>query len=273
MGEWPLDSEDFSAYYEFAPAALALRESIRLQAVRKQPLLEPILDVGCGDGLFARLAFPNTQIWGIDISPMEVRRAQATSSYSTLVCGNISQVNLPSNFFNGAIANCSLEHVPEVDIALANIHSALAPGARFLNIVPKPDWARKLATPTVLEKLGLVGLSNAYSKGLDRVFKHLHLYDSTVWTGKLEAAGFRVLMVEELVGKRSAWLFDLLLAPSLFGLLSKTFTGRWVNLPGLRPFTADTVRHVLNASATVLPPGAPCGEYLFICQKEAEGEQ
>jgi SAM-dependent methyltransferase len=119
--EWPLDPSDFAAYYRFSPAALAVRECLRLRAVRKFELRSPILDIGCGDGLFAALAYPGKQVWGIDVNLTEIRRAQATSAYNALICGSITNVALPNSFFRGAIANCSLEHVPDLDQALANI--------------------------------------------------------------------------------------------------------------------------------------------------------
>src|SRR5262245_10326793 len=61
--EWPLDPSDFAAYYRFSPSALAVRECLRLRAVRKFDLAPPILDIGCGDGLFATLAYPGKQVW------------------------------------------------------------------------------------------------------------------------------------------------------------------------------------------------------------------
>ena len=72
--EWPVDPRDFETYYAFAPAALALRECARLAAVRELDLPEPILDVGCGDGVFARLAYPTRQIWYVGAMPCFVRR-------------------------------------------------------------------------------------------------------------------------------------------------------------------------------------------------------
>src|SRR5580658_2944858 len=158
MTEWPVDAKDFAAYYRFAPAALALRECARLRAVREIELDEPILDVGCGDGLFARLAYPGRQTWGIDINPSEVQRAQATRAYSTLICGNICAVDLPRAFFSSAIANCSLEHVPDIRGALRNIRSTLRPDATFVMIVPTPNWTAQLATVELLERVGLHGL-------------------------------------------------------------------------------------------------------------------
>ncbi len=103
--EWPLDPDDFAAYYRYCPSALALRECLRLRAVRKYQLQPPILDIGCGDGLFATLAYPGKQAWGIDVNLSEIRRAQSTAAYSALICGSITDVALPRGFFRGAITN------------------------------------------------------------------------------------------------------------------------------------------------------------------------
>ena len=271
--EWPLDADDFAAYYRFAPSALALRECLRLRAVRKHALDEPILDIGCGDGLFARLAHPDKQIWGIDVNPVEIRRAQATAVYSTLVCGNISTVDLPIGFFKGAIANCSMEHVPGLDDALKNIRRALAPGGQLILIVPTPAWTQLLAVPMMLREAGFGSLASAYGEGLDKVFHHLHLYDDAEWSRRLVEAGFRVKSVEMLTSKRSSWMFDILLYPSLFGWVTKKLTGRWVLAPFLRTFTADLTRTIVNAIAKRVPDADDGSEYLIVAEvPEADAE-
>lgn len=265
--EWPLDPDDFAAYYRFAPAALTLRECLRLRAVRKYDLEQPMLDIGCGDGLFARLAYPGKQqIWGIDINPTEIRRAQATSAYSTLVCGSITDVHLPEGFFRSAVANCSLEHVPALDEALLNIRRALAPGARFISIVPTPTWTKLLAVPEALRAAGLPTLARAYGEGLDRVFKHIHLYDADEWTRRLANAGFDVISVETLTSRRSSWMFDVLLYPSLVGWVVKRLTGRWVLAPMLRSLTADVTRKVLDAIAARVDDEDDGSEFLILSE-------
>ena len=248
-GEWPVRDDDFAAYYAFAPAALALRETIRLAAVRELDLAEPILDVGCGDGLFARLAYPQRQVWGIDINPTEVRRAQGTASYATLICGNVCDVDLPAGFFGSAVANCSLEHVPDLRGALANIRRALAPGARFALIVPTPDWTERLAVPETLSRLGLTGLARAYGDALDRVFHHVHLHDAAWWRERLAEAGFATDEVRGIIRRPASWAFDLLLPSSALGWLVKRLTGRWVMAPSLRPLTEDLARRVIGLIA------------------------
>ena len=264
--EFPLDPDDFAAYFSFAPAALALRECVRLRAVRRLDLPAPILDVGCGDGLFARLAYPDKQAWGIDVNPSEVSRAQATSSYATLICGNISRVDLPASFFGSAIANCSLEHVPDLAGALANIRGTLRDGAPFALIVPTPDWTRRLAFVEALRAVGLTGLSRAYGGALDRVFSHVHLYGAEEWTSRLEHAGFEDVRVEPIVSRKTSWAFDVLLYPSLVGYVTKKLTGRWVLAPFLRALQVDTARALTNAIGRLAPAGDDPGEYLLVCR-------
>ena len=247
--EWPLRREDFLAYYKFAPAALAIRECVRLAAVRDLDLPEPILDVGCGDGLFARLAYPGRQTWGIDINPDEVRRAQATQSYRTIICGSICDADLPPSFFESAIANCSLEHVPDIGAALRNVRSSLVAGATFVLIVPTPDWTEHLLTRQVLERVGLGGLGRAYGEALDRVFYHVHLYDERKWSELLDDAGFDLVEHRPLVGPSTSWAFDAMLYPSAVGLAVKKLTGRWVMAPALRSLSVDLVHRLANAVA------------------------
>ena len=249
------------------PAALAIRECVRLTAARKLALSEPILDVGCGDGLFARLAYAGKQTWGIDINPSEVQRAQATAAYNTLVCGNICKVDLPKGFFGSAIANCSLEHVPDLDAALQNIGSALKPGASFALIVPTPTWQQDLATNELLRGVGMLGLAQAYARGLDNVFAHIHLYDEDEWIARLERNGYTDVTVEKIFNRAESWAFDLMLYPSLIAYFTKKLTGRWILAPALRYLTVDAARLLVQSLAKLAPAGGGFGEYLIVCKK------
>lgn len=229
-----LGLEFFDDYYAYAPAALALRECVRLAAMRGVELPEPILDVGCGDGIFARLCYPDRQVWGIDINPTEIRRAQSTSTYSTLICGSITSSDLPKSYFRSAIANCSLEHVPDIAAAFATISAALAPGAPFVLIVPTPDWTHELVVPRMLEAAGLGRAARSYRDRLDRIFHHVHLYDEHRWTELLADAGMSVDRVEPIVSSGVTSAFDLLLYPSVVGWVTKQLTGHWTLMPPMR---------------------------------------
>jgi len=264
-----LGLEFFDAYFAFAPAALALRECVRLAAIRDVDLPEPILDVGCGDGIFARLAYPERQVWGIDINATEIRRAQSTAAYSTLICGSITDTDLPREYFRSAIANCSLEHVPDIRGAFRTIHGALAPGAPFVLIVPTPHWTQQLVVPRTLEKLGLGALARAYRGGLDRIFHHVHLYDAERWKRLLADEGFTTDKVEPIVSPGVTAAFDLLLYPSLGGYAVKGVTGRWTLMPDLRRklglVPRDFIRRIAGAFSR--DASADPGEYVIVARR------
>jgi SAM-dependent methyltransferase len=264
--EWPLDPSDFAAYYRYSPSALAVRECLRLRAVRRYELEPPILDIGCGDGLFAALAYPGKQIWGIDVNLTEIRRAQSTAAYNALVCGSITDVALPKAFFRGAIANCSLEHVPNLDQALRNVQRALCPGAEFIAIVPTPNWTQLLAIPAFLRERGLLGLADAYGRGLDTLFNHIHLYNGGEWTRRLEGAGFAVRSIEMLASRRSSCVFDALLYPSLLGWVTKQVTGKWVLAPAFRNLSVDIIRTLVDRLAASFEDSDEGSEYLIVAE-------
>lgn len=247
-----LGLEFFGDYFAYAPAALALRECVRLAAMRGVELPEPILDVGCGDGIFARLCYPERQVWGIDINPNEIRRAQSTATYSTLICGSITTSDLPQGYFKSAIANCSLEHVPDIAGAFRTISRSLAPGAPFVLIVPTPDWTHELLVPRLLDSVGLGGLARSYRDGLDSIFHHVHLYDAKRWSELLGEAGFSVDRVEPIVSSGVAGAFDVLLYPSLSGWLVKRLTGHWTLMPPVRRALAFVPRTVVRLLAAAM---------------------
>ncbi|MCG8420825.1 MAG: class I SAM-dependent methyltransferase [Proteobacteria bacterium] len=268
MAGEPMEYDDFSAYCRFSPVALAVREAVRLAAVRHLDLAEPILDVGCGDGLFAGLAYPHRQVWGIDINPVEIKRAQATASYSTLICGNVSHVALPRGFFGSAVANCSLEHVPDLPEALANIGRSLRPGAAFALIVPTPEWSRHLALAELLGRVGLHRAATAYGNALDRVFRHIHLQDDRWWSDRLREAGFDAINIRTIVSRATSWIFEMFLPPSAMGWAVKKLTGRWIVAPVLRGPSTELSWKVIEQLYRVLPDGdsRSASEYLIVAR-------
>ena len=62
-----------------------------------------------------------------------------------------------------------------------------------------------------------------------------------------------------------------MLYPSLLAYFTKKLTGRWVLFPGLRLFTVDAVRAVLNAWGGRVPNGDAPGEFLLTCRARPGG--
>jgi SAM-dependent methyltransferase len=255
--------EDFRRYFPYTPAALCVKECARLTALRRHACPPPILDVGCGDGLFASVAFDGAEVWGIDIDAREGRWAVASRAYSQVVLADVTRAKLPESFFATCVANCSLEHVPRIDLAMRNIFNSLRPGGRVLMFVPNKDWAEQLLSYRLLSAIGATQLAESVKNGIDTVFRHEHLYDQAGWHKVVSDAGFVVEAVEPVLSSATTVAFEALLLPSLAGKLNKALTSRWTNFPGARRALARPV-YALAKSLLDRSDSAPTAEFLAI---------
>jgi SAM-dependent methyltransferase len=259
--------DDFREYFPYAPTALSIKECVRLSRTRGLDCPSPILDVGCGDGLFAKLAFQNAEVWGIDIDSREARRAQASRAYEQIVLADITRAKLPDGFFASCLANCSLEHIPDLGAALRNIHRALKPGAPFYTFLPNKDWARYMTSAQTLEKLGLTPLSETLQESINSVFKHRHLEDADGWRRHFEEAGFVVDAVEPIGSTASTRAFEAFLLPSTLGWLNKKLTGRWSLSSELRKWTVLPEYALVRTALALAKDETPTAEFLLACHK------
>lgn len=264
-GAREVQKRDFQRYFPYTPTALCIKECARLSALRRHQCPGPILDVGCGDGLFASIAFENAEVWGIDIDAKEGRWAAASRAYSQVILGDVTRAKLPDRFFQTCIANCSLEHVPRIDLALRNIHSALRPGARAYLFVPNRDWTRHMLSARVLNRIA-PPLGELLGDSLDRFFKHHHLYDERGWREVVAESGLRVAAVEPVLSTATTVAFEAFLLPSLAGWLNKHLTTRWTNFPVFRSAFAGPAYALANAVLSA-SDDAPTAEFLVIAER------
>jgi SAM-dependent methyltransferase len=258
--------EDFERYYPHTPAALCIKECARLSVMRRYACPGPVLDVGCGDGLFARMAFDNVDVWGIDIDAAEGRWAAASKAYTQVILGDVTRVTLPEAFFATCVANCSLEHVPRIDLALKNILSSLRPGGLAYLFVPSAGWASHLTSARLLSELGASALSARVESSIDHVFKHHHLYDERGWRRVVEQSGLQIVELEPVLSTATTVAFEAFLLPSLAGLLNKRLTTRWTNFPNARKLFARPVYQLIR-SIMDRSDASPTAEFLIVARR------
>jgi SAM-dependent methyltransferase len=257
---------EFFSYFQHVPTALAIKECVRLKRVKELPIVGPVLDVGCGDGLFTSLAHPEVDAWGIDINEREAARAQSSRAYRQVICQSITDTRaLPGQFFSTCIANCSLEHVPDIKAAFRTIRAAMRPGGIFYLIVPAPEWTKTLPLRRALTKVGLPDIGSAYGAALDAQFAHHHLYDARRWTELLEEAGFGHVEHEPIGSDGSQAAFEAALIPSIAGYVTKKATGHWVLASSLRKLYAWPIFRAVHWLTTSDPSGEGA-EILLACR-------
>jgi SAM-dependent methyltransferase len=211
------------AYLRHAPLSLAVREINRLVAFTAVAGTNgPVLDVGCGDGFWWTVREDGREIYGIDISAREIAQARER------IHAELTDVSLETPFdgtkFGEIIGNCSLEHVPDIDAALAHLRAAASDHARLLMFVPTPRWAYQGHLQTALLKRA-PRVAMALSGALNGFFQHWHLYDAKVWQRLLEQHGWRVKATFGLGSARSEFLFRAFMPPAFAEFVIKKLTG------------------------------------------------
>jgi SAM-dependent methyltransferase len=266
MADREITEDDFARYFPHTPAALCVKECARLSVLRRYECPGPILDVGCGDGLFARVAFEGAEVWGIDIDAKEGRWAAASKAYAQVILGDVTRAKLPESFFGTSVANCSLEHVPRIDLALANIRHSLKPGGMAYLFVPNKDWARHLVSYRLLESAGMHELAELLRASIDSFFRHSHLHDEAGWREIVAASEMEVVAVDPVLSTGTTVAFEALLLPSLLGYVNKHLTTRWTNFPRFRRIVSSPVyslvQGLLGASDST-----PSAEFLVVARK------
>jgi SAM-dependent methyltransferase len=119
---------------------------------------DEVLDIGCGAGLTTREAghaSASGRVVGVDVSEPMLRRARELTAAEALdnvsyVLGDAQRQAFEPGRFDVAISRFGLMFFSDPDAALANIASALRPGARLAALVWQPRernaWAAAIAT-------------------------------------------------------------------------------------------------------------------------------
>lgn len=230
------------ALLKYWPLSHCVRELVRMRALAEWGELElPLLDVGCGNGLFWEAIVKSigeggdlSGILGVDIDPNEVEVASARLSIrgaNLRVADITSTIDMPNlanmhGKFKTVFANCSLEHVPNLNHALTNIRRFLIEDGRFILIVPAPRWTDTLSVKRFLKKLS-PRFASSYGGAIDGFFQHCHLYPDYVWRYLLESCGFSDIQMIGVGNKTSNHLYEKWLPTAILGFISRCLLGRY----------------------------------------------
>ncbi len=195
------------------------------------PLEQPVLDLGCGDGHFASRVFREALFTGIDSDETMVREAQARGVYRHPLVASATELPFSDNFFNTVVANCAVEHIPDIEKALGEVSRVLRPGGRFLFGVPSHRFAEMLLGSTVLRVLGCQRWARAYGDWFNQHSRHFHTDDPATWLTRLTRHGFTVEHWEYYMSPAGHRVFDLAHYLSVPHLMSHKLTGKWVIFP------------------------------------------
>lgn len=221
-------------YVSLAPLPLALERSVECTLYVGREIARPVLDMGCGEGLFAHVLFAEPLDTGIDPMRKELERAKALGSYEELIEAFGDKIPKADGSYRTVISNSVLEHIPDLQPVLREIFRVLEPGGRFYATVPSDRFASFSAGSIALSGAGLKGAAAAFRKRYDRFWAHHHAYSLQRWRATMEDAGFAVDEAFTYGSRRFCVTNDLLVPLSGPSLVLKKLTNRWTVAPALR---------------------------------------
>ena len=224
-------------YLTHAPVALALLRAIECRELSAFEFERPILDLGCGDGLFARIFFEARPEVGLDRSLRELRISAKRDAYRGLVCSDIAAIPFPDGSFATVFSNGVIEHVSDPAKGFTEIARVLRPGGRLIFTVPTMEDELQLTGAAILRRLGLSGLAQRYADAYNRLFGQISLYALDGWRSLLADNGLALVRHRSYGPVAVFRLHDLALPASMASFVFKRLIGRWCILPGLRRVT------------------------------------
>ena len=250
--------EALRVYLRERPLAFALWRYSELQALTKLDWPEPILDAGCGDGLFGSFLFSQRDVVGVDQDEASLELARKRNLYSTVVRAPLEELPFDDEHFGSAHANCVMEHVSDPLTALREVRRVLRPGAPFVFTVPSEYFGRLLFWSRILGLTGVSRLRRRYEDLANRILDHRHVVDAPQWGNWLKQAGFCTWSSHYYAPPKVAAAFDLAGTAALPTLLMRRLTGAWVFPP--KPHRAASW-----IEQWVGEPHPPLGAGLVIC--------
>ncbi len=174
------------------PYFRALLRAVEARFYEGIDLPSPSLDLGCGDGHFASIAFERAIDVGLDPWWQPLREAGGRGAYRGLVQAEGARMPFLDRYFACAVSNSVLEHIPHLDAVLDETARVLRPGAPFIFCVPNYRFLSGLSLGRAFDRIGWTSLGNAYRAFFNRISRHHHCDPPEVWGERLARAGFQI---------------------------------------------------------------------------------
>ena len=222
-------------YMSQAPLALAFERYLECKIYLNKTFNHPIMDLGCGDGLFSYILFDENIDTGIDLNNDELACAKKLHCYDELICCSGDKIPKPDGHYQTIFSISVLEHINLLEPVIKEVHRLLSDEGRFYLTIPSPDFEQYTLVNQFLMMIGLPRIASRYRKFCSNViWKQFHYHTVKEWESIVSPVGFEVLD-SFTYDKKSICLLNNFFYPfGILGLMNKRFLKRWVMLPSIR---------------------------------------
>ncbi len=210
------------------PAFRALLRAVEARFYQKIDLPQPVLDVGCGDGHFAQMAFDQPLQVGIDPWWGPLNKAVKSGMYELPMQAMGDDLPFPDKCFASAFSNSVLEHIPDIQPVLNEVGRVMKPDAPFVITVPSHLFSEYLAGAEFFERFGLNGAAGSYRKLFNHISRHAHTDPPEVWAERLALAGFQIERWQYYFSRKALHTLELGHAQGVPSAVLHALTGHWI---------------------------------------------
>lgn len=201
-------------FLEKLPAFQALFRAVEAEAIAGYSLKEPILDVGCGDGIFSEILLGKGKlIIGVDLDEIALKEARKRKVYKKLIKCNAKNLPFSSDSFASVLANSSLEHIENLEPVLKEIYRVLKKRGVFILSAPSEKRAGYFI----------------FGERENRFFKHLNCWSGETWSSILKEIGFKQVLYQYAGSPQTCRIGDFLLPLGLMGFFERKIFGHYLS--------------------------------------------
>lgn len=231
-GEHARFNRDFlEPYLRDVPVPLALERAVECGILAGQAFERPILDLGCGDGIFASVLFAEPIETGVDPLQHELDIAETKHIYNELICCYGNEIPKPDGSYATVFSNSVLEHIPDLDPVLLELNRILKPGGAMYVTIPTHRFERYTIGNMILSTLGAKKLAARWRDVFKRFWNLYNVDEPGRWKQRFEEAGFTIEGSFEYEPPSLYLLKEALMLFSVPGAVAKRMRNRWVILP------------------------------------------
>lgn len=247
---------------------LAIERTYECHILSQKTFVAPVLDIGCGDGLFTQILFKDKIDVGIDPQSIEISHAQSLNCYNQLIQCYGNSVPFADKYFKTILSNSVMEHIQDIEPVLKEAHRVLADDGRVYLTLPTNKFDQYSVVFQVLKLLRLDKTAERYGKFFNSFWRHYHYHTVAGWEQLFKKMGFVVEESQEYLPKVNAVLNDFYSPFSLFSFVQKKFFNTWFLFPGLRKAFAPLYYAVYKSISFEKKPQPNTGGLVFFKLKK-----
>lgn len=221
-------------YLRHAPIALAMERSEECQILSQQKFTHPILDIGCGDGIFSLILFNERIDTGIDPNSIELKRCSQLNMYKELIECKGDAVPKEDGAYNTIMSNSVLEHIHDLEPVLREAYRLLSATGSFYVTIPSQYFEKSALISRILGFFKCNRIQKKFNRFYNKFWVHYHCYDVETWKKKFTDCGFKVIEHREYAPIEFSSLNDFLVPFALPSFFTRRFLKRWFLFPQLR---------------------------------------